>query len=445
MPTHPSQAELARIRRTDPALAGLVEDVLESLTAESDLGTISLYELQEFLWYELPFKWMTPLASDQREESRRLTDALGSMFAAADLDARADLCRSSVTRGVHDAWARSSDDGWRAYRAAMDRSGLVPPDLDDFRWSDVMGMAEARGYGMVTDALSAAVLSGTLRVGAKGWRTEQKRLTTAVLDGSSPESGRSVRGSVLHERLEDWVSLRPRSDWLRARRARVADALFAPGAPPDGFDGCLEPLSWFLQEVGEGLALTQRFNLNRAFVIAAAEARGWRPEFRGMPRREEEVPQLAAIHELAVMTGAVRRQRRVLQLTRAGRRMLVHPEQAWSAVRQALAAREGADRFALEVLALTLVQGAGPREEGSMRGRLAEVLNEEGYRSHPSGEPVTGYAASWLLAPARKYLEAVGLLSEQWKGNALELSPTPQGEAMVRDVLWLLATGPVRR
>jgi len=45
----------------------------------------------------------------------------------------------------------------------------------------------------------------------------------------------------------------------------------------------------------------------------------------------------------------------------------------------------------------------------------------------------------------RRYLGAVGLLTEEWKGHELEISLTPQGEAMVRDVLWLMATGPVRR
>lgn len=60
MPANPHPAELARIRSTDPALASLVEDALEHVTVEGELATTTLYGLQNFLWYELPFKWMLP-------------------------------------------------------------------------------------------------------------------------------------------------------------------------------------------------------------------------------------------------------------------------------------------------------------------------------------------------------------------------------------------------
>ena len=83
------------------------------------------------------------------------------MLARLGLERYAFICRSAITEVVNAAYLQSEQVGFRAFRRAMDGSGIEPPDLEDFSWGGLMGIEEASARDRVAGALEAAVASAS--------------------------------------------------------------------------------------------------------------------------------------------------------------------------------------------------------------------------------------------------------------------------------------------
>ncbi|MBI4172229.1 MAG: hypothetical protein HY511_05675, partial [Actinobacteria bacterium] len=114
---------LAEVRVEDAEAAVDVEGALEWLGGrESDAEPVvlSLYELQRFLWYELPRKWLVPL-----ETKLAVVDALaGFLDRVGAAPAYAELCRSDDTRSLLAAWEEGDPDAFARLEELLERSGL---------------------------------------------------------------------------------------------------------------------------------------------------------------------------------------------------------------------------------------------------------------------------------------------------------------------------------
>ena len=88
-------ATLARLAARDRDQAAAATAAFESLTFGQGLDQVSLLGLCEWLWYQLPAKWLCPLS-----EHLELAAALGALFQELGRPRHAELCRSPTTERV---------------------------------------------------------------------------------------------------------------------------------------------------------------------------------------------------------------------------------------------------------------------------------------------------------------------------------------------------------
>ena len=74
---------------------------------------------------------------------------------------------------------RDQSAGIKAATRAMDLSGIMPPDLAELEWGEIMGAAELSAYERIAATLELALAAGDLRPGIRGWRLTQQRLTAS--------------------------------------------------------------------------------------------------------------------------------------------------------------------------------------------------------------------------------------------------------------------------
>jgi hypothetical protein len=224
-------AALDRIRARDADLAREAEHVVDALTWGEGPAVIRQAGVQARLWYVVPTKYMT----DEPGYMGGLAETAAVLFDELGLHGYAAICRSEETAKVHAAYGHSDGAGRTALRKAIERTGVDPPDLDDFEWSSVMRTEEAQARSAVEAALEEAIYAGEMLVGAKGWRTTQARVCAAVLDSDHPEiPGQSWRTAMVTERIEQWVSAAERrSPKLGEARAQIANQLLHPIEMPD--------------------------------------------------------------------------------------------------------------------------------------------------------------------------------------------------------------------
>lgn len=107
---------------------------------------------------------------------------LGTLFTRLDRPRYAAICTSEETAGIIRADDTDEREARRRSRKAMARSGVEPPDLDDFAWGTTMGMDEALARQSCAVALETVIDTGRLRPATRGWRAEQQRVAAECLD-----------------------------------------------------------------------------------------------------------------------------------------------------------------------------------------------------------------------------------------------------------------------
>lgn len=433
------EAALARIDARDPAVAREANHIYETLTWGEGPGMIDQAGVQDWLWYRLATKYLT----DDPDHKRALAAAAAELFDELGLDRYAAICRSDTTATVHAAWDRSDSAGRTAMRKAMDRSGVLPPDTVNFAWRPVMGVEEAAAYSAVQRQLEAAIESGELVPGGRGWRQRQQDLTDGALDLEHPvQPGQTLRTAVLTERLSTWIrEPERRSPELAEARAEVANRLLAPIEPPADLDVHLAPLLWLLEAVGDEQALTQAGYLNTAFVRRAHEEAPWDFPYRGAPRSETDDPVLHRLRALAEAIGALRTRGRKLRRTEAGTAMVDDPSRAWWAFVHDPVASPW-ERFVLESAAILLLEGISRADH--VADWIASVAHEMGWRTEADGEaiPPPPHEVRWAVADM--ILERFGMLEQSGDWREREWTLTPVGVTTLTAFLRASAAGASR-
>ncbi len=418
----------------DADLVQEAEHVVESLTWGEGPAVIRQSGLQEWLWYVVPTKYMT----DEVGFMGRLAETAAVLFDELGLLGYAAICRSDETARVHAAFDRSDKAGRTALRKAIERSGIDPPDLDDFEWSSVMRSEEAKARSAVEAALEEAIYTGELRVGAKGWRQIQTRVCRDVLDSDHPDiPGQSWRTAMVTERIEQWVSAaQRRSPKLGEARAGIANQLLHPVEVPADAAAAVGPVVWLLERWGDEQPLTQAGYLKPAFVQSLQADRPWGDPF---PLHRETKTELddATLHQLRgwlQRVGALRKHKSTLRRTPLGREIAGDPADAWYALVRNLASGDEWDSFVAETGLLFLLGQQGPISYDSPSVFIRTCAIEMGWQTTTDGvtEPPSVRDVSWTFADARHVWDACGLAnrSGDWGNRQIELTDIGRAAAL---------------
>ncbi len=429
---------LGRISIRNDERARDARHIYDSLTWGEGAAQITQAAVQNWLWYQLPTKYLT----DEPGYQSRLADVAAELFDELGLDLYAAVCRGTRTGEVHDAFDRSREQGYVAMRRAVEASGIDPPDTDSFRWGGVMGIEEACAHSAVEVALERAMSDGEFGVGNRGWRSRQQLVTEGTLDRQHPsQPGQSWRTAIATERVGNWISdAARRSGDLGRMRARVGNQLLQPIAPPPDIAERMAPVMWLLQRFGNEQALTQAGYLNRPFVVAIHTERPWDDPFdTGPPRTETDEITLHRLRGFLEHAGALRKRSQVLRRTKRGTAMAVDPIVAWEAVVEHL----GTDawcRFVTETVGLVLVDRGEPVLERELTKLVVAFAGEAGWRT--GGNPPNDRAVLMAFSDSRALMRLCGLLEEDGDWSARRYRLTNGGVTLVRALLRQTATGP---
>ncbi|MFB9894981.1 hypothetical protein [Planobispora takensis] len=375
MPAPDVAALLTEMERSEPDYAEHARSAIEWLTGGEPLETITELNVCEFLWYTLP----TKVSGDRTAIAR----ALGRLLLRGGLERYAALCVSPVTARILRTYARSGEDaGVAAYQAALDETGVLPPDVPELDWSSIMGPEELGAHGACSAALELAIVSGELDPGRAA---DRERLTRHWLTTPRAElGGDNWLHRVQGERLNRWVLGRGTAWRELAQPFEVR--LHAPIPPPPGPH--LEILRRLLRlgRLPGGIRLTPQGGLDHP---ALAESR-W------------DEADLETVLEAAQEMGALRRTGDELMITTTGRSLLDDPTLLWGAAAATLLAppsREHDFGVSAREVALMLMADGRPADRES----VIEVIGCEEWR-HPD------VAAS--LNELTRRLDAFGLRVE---------------------------------
>lgn len=440
-------ALLGRLDATDPGVASDARTVLEWLLPDEGLSGLSQFGVQQFCWYDLPFKWLVVPAV--RAE---VVEALARFLDLAGLGRYAALCRSSTTGEVWAAWDEDPTAGFRAFRRAAEASGVEPPAVEGLEWGSLMGRAELDAFRSTAQALELAVVAGRLRPGSRGWRAVQLEVARTHLEAPQAELfGQTPLLAAVTERLGHWVESGSTTPVVSRARAQilspVANQLLHPVPLPRAAARAVGAVSWFVGEVGDaGLRLTASGALPPALARAAVDAH---PRWgRGRtPRRAGEVAELAVVEAITRRSGLVRRRGSRLERTGTGNAVVgggrTGTTVAWDAVVGHLVTGDDLAAATRELLlGVLLADGTASRPEA-----VAEVgvaLTESGWVRGLTGEPVPAAGVRTELDRLVAEGRLLALLREEGPRAGRRLRLTATGEAAARAALRARALRPAR-
>ena len=431
---------LARLSVVDAVAAHDARVALDWLVGDDGLEGLNQLALQEFCWYELPFKWL--VAPSVRAE---IVAALARFLELAGYDRYAGLCRSPATTRILADWSSDPDEGFRSFRVAMERSGVEPPRIDDavdgWTWGSSMGAEEHRAFWSTAMALELAVEAGTLVPLAAGWRDDQRQVTEDHLRLPRPELlGESLLQAATSARLVAWVDGPPDRASARARRQLVAplvNALIHPIPPPRTAARSVAPVRWLLEQVAANgaLTLTQRGNLPRGLVQGAVEQfPAWWSDPTSVPQRDAEVPALLATWHLARRLKVVRRAGRQVTLTRRGEIVVDDPRGLWAAIAVALGERDDFEAAVAELVWAVLLQDPLVAVD-DLQAEITVALTETGWQHGPTGAPVSAATLAFVIDELVVLADALGLVRRRGRSTAPQLRLTPNGRVLALALL----------
>lgn len=431
-------------------MASLAADFM---TAGQGPGTIHQARLQEFLWSALPRKFPREDWFPMVDGTARLLDELG-------LERYAAIARSDATQAVLEAWMDDDDEGFARFLEEHERSGIAPPDTEMIAWGELMGIEEVHAFETVSIALEAAIVAGTYRPGARGWRSKAAEITRRTLEEQTrpiqPTDLRRYRrvDLVLGSRIEDWVTT-VADEEQRVRRAPIASgfldgpAAVRPVPPPDDErQSALEPLTWLLGSCRDGVRVTDAGYLDPALVREAVERFDWWP-FDDRPRSEADLYPLALLHRIAKRNRWLQRRSRRITTSRRARELLDDPVALWWALVGTVGQPNAYAGMVSELIALRLLEG--PAESFGLIDSPSELLLavsptllSQGWSS--GGIPLTEHdierdihasLGEWRLFAL---LREPPLTREALMASRLEVSLSPIGQRAAEGLLYARAT-----
>ena len=199
-----------------------------------------------------------------------------------------------------------------------------------------MSIEEALEHDLVASLLEDTIDNGQLVPGAKGWRQHQTELVEGYL--SNPDqSGTAPLARLQAARREAWLELPGRDAGRDLLERALATTVNDPPSPVES-EEAIEPLLWLLEQLANGVKLTQTGALPRTLVRAAVQRYpDWWNSSVGPPYQEAELYQLCVLHEFIDALKLARRQRVTLQLTPRRRALRADPQRLLSEVAASLA------------------------------------------------------------------------------------------------------------
>ena len=393
---------------------------------------VTLHDLEYFLWYQLPAKFLT-----SHDHHRAVAAALGDLLNDLGYEDGAALCRGPVTTHVLAEWEKGRSSGHRALRKALDASGVEPPDTDALGWGSAMGTVEASVFQTASSVLERALTEGAFAPGARGWKQAQavvmrRFLTTPLhsLDELTPQA------AVWEERWRLWAE-RPGRPLRQALIHDVSERFRGLPATPDALADRMLQLLRLLEIAGTNPSLTQAGYLPPRIVQELVRELGWW-HLDKPPRSEADAPEVMTLMAFAKEAALVRRVRGSLRLTELGRRAVSDHAVLWEGVVKVLAGGEGFASTIRELLLVRLLKGAG--ERGLIEGEILPVLSEAGWK--PSdGRELTRDMVSSRLWDSIRPMGLLGMVEAgEWPDRSLRL--TEFGADSARAILWHRATAP---
>jgi hypothetical protein len=424
--------------RSDPEAAEDARSLFGWLAGDGDENEITLSRLLRFAWYDLSVKW---LMTD--EDHRRVLAAGATLLTALGLDSYASVLSSTQTLDILAAHQRGYDEGLRAFQKAFEASGINPPDLDDFAWGDMMSSEENSAYLAAEHALEQAIDDDRMIPGTRGWKTEARAITAEVLQQRHPElPGQSWRSAIMTERIYSRIRmLERRAPGLHTLLARSANQLLHPIPPPSHLGSHLEPITWFLAWMGDGVQLTDAGYLPTAMVRSGAERFGWDKGWSAdPPKKESDSMELTALHELLRDAGAIRHRTGTARVTAGGQRMMGDLTYAWRSLAASLAWNEWSAAVA-EAHVLLLLDGEN--DQDSANEKATELLAESGWRAEDGSLNQRDVSYTWFTI--RHRIDVLGAFADRARSGARTITPTPFGEATLLEFLRVRTIRPIRR
>src|SRR5579859_2848271 len=198
----PAEHVLPVLESGDPRWAMEARSAWDALTASGDVPVVTLHDLEYFLWYQLPAKFLTDLGGH-----RDVAKALANLLSELGYEDAAAVARGLVTMRVLAEWDGGRDRGLRAYRKAMDESGVEPPDTDALEWGATMGMTEAGVYQQAAAVLERAMLEGEFVPLRRGWKQAQAGVLRRFLATPLHSLDERTPLKAIHdERRERWTT-----------------------------------------------------------------------------------------------------------------------------------------------------------------------------------------------------------------------------------------------
>lgn len=372
---------LHRLRQADSAAAGRAERVLDELLSEGGLADLTQHDLQTFLWFTLA----------DADDPTRTAASLALFFELAELNRYAAIVSSTQTKDILRTYQESGQTaGAKVATKAMDASGIMPPDLSELEWGEIMGAAEAAAYDRIAATLELALAAGELKPGGRGWRLTQQRLTRQQLTMARMD-GPPLLDRVRAERLDVWAQ--SGGQIRRSLTAAVLDELMVEFTPPDDVVDRMSPMQWLLDlaagRTGDppGVPLTVGGNLIRRVVQEAADRFDWWELPERPPRSESDIWRLGELRQVLQRAGALRRAGRRLVLGTRGRALLGEPAAQWTTAMTLLIDPSEFDAAAQEAALMLLLQANGMVEMRDLIKEVAEVLAGSGWRDTGNGAP----------------------------------------------------------
>ena len=428
----PAEHVLPLLESRDRHWATDARSAWDWLTESGDSPVVSLRDLEYFLWYQLPAKFLTDL-----DHRRMVAMALADLLSGLGYEEAAALSRGPVTMRVLAEWDTDRSRGYRALREALEKSGVEPPDTDALAWSVYMGMTESIVFDMASAALERALSEGKFTPGSRGWKQAQAEvmhrfLTTPLhsLDERTPQA------AVWEERQEFWVE-RSRRPLRQAFLEDVRERIRRMPATPDGVRDHMLPLLRLLEIAATNPPLTQAGYLPPAIVRELVDDLRWW-DWDKQPRSEADVPQLVTLREFAKVAGLTRAPGGRLALTKIGHRALSDPAALWERVLSGLAAREDFVAAIRELLLAQLMKGPG--ERGVIAAAILPVLAEAGWK--PSdGRDLDQDMVSFKLWDAIRPMTLLDMIEVgEWPDRGIRL--TEFGFVSAGAILWHRSTAP---
>ncbi len=169
----------------------------------------------------------------------------------------------------------------------------------------------------------------------------------------------------------------------------------------DELDAALHRYRYLIAAVGDGVKLTQAGNLPAAWVQRIYSDLNLAPDpsWRRVPTREDQAPSVRGLRESATALGLLRKQKGVLSVTAAGRRLVDTPEALFRHIRDRLPL--GRAQAEKDAGVLALLYTASGEDFYDVREAAGQVFAFLGWRSE---EPMAT-AVWWDAEPTRDVIE----------------------------------------